>query len=238
MRLFPPSRASSPSALLALLAVNLVPLAGVLWWNWSLLAVLVIYWLESGVVGLANVPKILLASGSDSEPSRFRATLNGVPIDLSGPADAGDVSNPGDDGPVVHPENVPTALFFCVHYGIFWIVHGVFVFTFPLWASGPVGGIGVGTVAVGTTGMLLSHGLSFAVNYVGREEYRRVSPGAQLFEPYGRVFVLHLTIIFGAFLVSAFGTPVLEIALLIGLKIVVDLAAHLREHARARASPS
>ena len=227
MRLLSPPRASSLPALLALVAVNLLPLAGVLWWDLSLLSVLVIYWLESGVVGLANVPKILLASGSDSGTARFRATMNGVPVDISGPPEPA-------DGPAVHPENVSTALFFCVHYGIFWVVHGVFVFTFPLWASTPVGGLDPGTVALGAAGMVLSHGISFATNYVGGGEYRTVSPGEQLFEPYGRVFVLHLTIIFGAFLVSAFGAPVLEIALLIGLKIAVDLAAHLREHARAR----
>ena len=227
--LSPPSRPSLP-AIVGLVAVNLIPLAGALWWEWSLLSLLVIYWIESGVVGLANVPKILLAAGSDAETPRITATIDGSPIDLSGPA------HPAD-GLAIYPENVPIALFFLAHYGIFWVVHGVFVFSFPLWAPGPVGGIDAATVALGGTGMLLSHGLSFAVNFVGREEYRSVSPHEQLFEPYGRVFVLHLTVLFGAFLLNAFGEPVLGVALLVGLKIVVDLAAYLREHARIPRAP-
>src|SRR3712207_5035022 len=55
--------ASSRSAVL-LLAANLIPLVGVVFFGWSLLTILVLYWLENGIVGLWNVPKIILAKGS------------------------------------------------------------------------------------------------------------------------------------------------------------------------------
>src|SRR5215212_5927619 len=55
--------ATSRSATLLVLA-NLIPLIGVLFFGWSLITILVLYWLENGIVGLWNVPKILMARGS------------------------------------------------------------------------------------------------------------------------------------------------------------------------------
>jgi hypothetical protein len=52
---------------------------------------------------------------------------------------------------------------------------------------------------------------------------------------YGRVIVLHITIIGGAFVIAAFETPVAALVLLIGLKTALDLVLHLRSH---RAAPS
>ena len=51
---------------------------------------------------------------------------------------------------------------------------------------------------------------------------------------YGRVVVLHVTIVAGAGLVGAFGTPFAALVLLVGLKTVIDLVLHLREHRRRR----
>lgn len=91
-------RPSRP-ALLALLAANAVPLAGVLYFDWSLFGVLLAYWAESGVVGLFNVPRILLALAG------------------SGAGEAG--SAPG--------RRLAAAAFFCLHYGGFWLAHGFLV---------------------------------------------------------------------------------------------------------------
>ena len=55
--------ASSRSAIL-LVAANLIPLVGVLLFGWSLWTILVLYWVENGIVGFWNVPKLLLAQGS------------------------------------------------------------------------------------------------------------------------------------------------------------------------------
>ena len=54
---------SSPVALAILIAVNALPLVGVLLWGWNLWSILVLYWLENGIVGLLNVGKIALAQG-------------------------------------------------------------------------------------------------------------------------------------------------------------------------------
>jgi hypothetical protein len=236
--LFPPRRARfdmvfrspradpAPLSVAALVAVNLLPLAGVLFWGWSLLDILLVYWLESGIVGLLNVPEILLASGAaDGSDGSVELTVNDRRVEFVPPTPAA--------RPTLHSENVPLAGFFCLHYGVFWVVHGAFVLTFGLWAPGAFDPVDPSAVALGAASLLVSHTASFVVNFVGAEEYREVTPMEQMFRPYGRVFVLHLTIIFGAILVSAFGAPALALAVLVLLKTALDLGAHVRDHRRA-----
>jgi hypothetical protein len=224
---------SNPIAAVVLVAVNAVPLVGVLFWGWDVGTILIAYWLENGVIGLINIPKIMLAAGPNS---------------VGGAVMAG---------------------FFAIHYGGFWIGHGVFVFLiagiasrglfgFFLGSGFPFsGGIVDGSISNGGVGLaassgadapqlllivvllFLSHGMSFLFNYMGRKEYLNTTPMKQMFQPYGRLIILHVTIIFGAFLVIGLGQPVLLVALLVILKTAVDLFFHLREHARyAEAAPT
>lgn len=217
---------SSRGALAALLAANVAPLVGVLAFGWNVFDVLAVYWIESGVVGALNVPKILLARGASDGNVSF--SVNGVPVDFSTREDRSLFGVP------VRAENAFTAGFFCLHYGIFWVVHGVFVlFGLPAFA-GAFGSIDVAGVLVAGATMVVSHGGSFVFNFLGRDEYRAVSPDQQMMSPYRRVFVLHLTVVFGAFLVTALGGPVLLVLLMVVLKTAFDVVAHLREHARAR----
>jgi len=212
-----------------LVAVNMVPLVGVAFWGWSLMLILVLYWIESGIVGVINVFKIARAAG----PSSMRVGGSRVTLRMSGMA-AG-LARGGVIG------------FFILHYGIFWTVHGVFVFLLPLFAgmsSVEPGASGLGLsdfgplplegVGVSALGLAASHGISFFVNYLGRGEYLHVSPEQQMMSVYGRVFVLHITILAGAFLVGFFGTPFAALVLLVGLKTLFDLWFHLREHRAAQ----
>jgi hypothetical protein len=224
LRLFDLYRsASAPAAIALLVASNLLPLVGVLFWGWDLWSIIVLYWLENGIVGLLNIPKMLLARGD-----------NGAP--MGGPA--GRVYLTG---------------FFCVHYGIFWLVHGIFVwFALPAFAGfgrladGFGGGFpvtpGFIDVAVTPTGpstdvlvwgglaLLASHLASFFLNYIGRREYLTRSVAVQMFAPYPRVVVLHLTILFGAFVTVLIGQPIGALVVLVVLKTLIDLRLHLREH--------
>jgi hypothetical protein len=228
---------SSTTSVVLLIAFNLVPLIGVLAWGWNVATLLVLYWVENGIVGALNVPKMLLARGPG------RTGLGVVKLTT--------------DGPV---SRVGQVLFFLVHYGLFWLVHGVFVFALPTLASFggfdasaaidprfdsgfPVVGDLFGdplrrasgpdmtAVAWGALGLAISRGASFVVNYLGRREYLRVSVAEQMFAPYGRLLILHLTIILGAFLSLALGSPVGAIVILVLIKTIVDLGFHIREHA-------
>jgi hypothetical protein len=236
---------SSTTSVVLLVGFNLIPLAGVLFWGWNVATLLVLYWVENGIVGILNVPKMLLAAGPDEPATRV--------VDVRGL------------GPVAVARSGMTAKavlvpFFLIHYGMFWFVHGVFVFLLPqfvgvaasafqpdVFAPGfdlqSLDGVIVQTrsigpnltaVAWGAVGLAISHTASFLFNYVGRGEYRRVSAARQMFVPYGRLVILHLTILFGAFLSLAIGSPIGAVVVLVLLKTVVDLAFHVREHGALR----
>lgn len=202
---------------MALIVTNAIPLVGVLFWNWSLFAILLLYWIENGVVGAINVLKIARAERPEPAPTGRALRLGG----------AGRRSIP----------RAATIPFFILHYGIFWVVHGGFVLTFfglgAFGGSSAAGGLSPQGLLVATIALAASHFVSYRTNYIGRGEYLRVAPSEQMMSVYGRVMVLHLTIIFGGVAISALGTPAAAMAVMVIVKTAIDLGLHLREHSAA-----
>lgn len=56
-----------PSAWLLILS-NMIPLGGVLFFGWNIGLILLIYWIETVLIGVFNVPKLLTAQGTDGAP--------------------------------------------------------------------------------------------------------------------------------------------------------------------------
>jgi hypothetical protein len=252
---------ASPVAIAALVVANAVPLLGVLQFGWDLATLVAVYWVENGVVGIYAVGRILTAGNVGA--LAFAATTPGA---ASGAADAAAAGAASDMGaapppspayatavppgpPPPPPDPSPVMLspaiaklfmvpFFCVHYGLFWVVHGIFVWTaLPALFAMASGGVGSGpdgqVVLFAFFFMLASHGVSFVVNWLLGGEYRTSNPAAEMGAPYVRVVILHLTIIFGAFAVALLGQPIGALVVMVLLKTGVDLAAHLGERARA-----
>lgn len=57
-----------------------------------------------------------------------------------------------------------------------------------------------------------------------------------MWQPYGRIIVLHVAIIGSGFILKAMHSPLLGLLLLVGLKTLLDLAAHLRERVKFSAT--
>lgn len=219
---------SSWLSVLLLIAVNAIPIVGVLYLGWDVFTLLILYWIESGVVGIINVAKMAGAEGV-GRPSSI--TVRGL------------ATTSTSRGCLIP--------FFILHYGIFWVVHGVFVLLLPLFAglgamiSRPDGGPALGASRISAEGILLatlaliaSHAVSYYVNFIRGGEYRNVSPGSIMVAPYGRVFVLHLTIILGSFAIFALGQPIGLLLLLVLLKTALDLILHVVSHKRIREGSS
>jgi hypothetical protein len=75
------------------------------------------------------------------------------------------------------------------------------------------------------------------VNYLGRGEYRKVSPTEQAQQPYSRLVLLHLAIIFGGVVSLMLGSPLGSVVVLVILKLALDVRLHRREHDRLAARP-
>jgi hypothetical protein len=198
----------SPTVIVLVLA-NLIPLYGVLVFGWETFPLVYLFWLENVVVGGFNVLKMLLAAPQSGVS--WAAKLFLIP-------------------------------FFCVHYGMFTFVHGVFVVgffgrQFRQGAAFPDADMFLKVISeqhlwLALIALVISHGFSFGWNYLVRGEFRTASLSALMQQPYGRVVVLHVAILGGAFLLMALGSPVAGLVLLVGLKIALDVRAHLRQHTR------
>jgi hypothetical protein len=204
--------------LFPLIFYNLIPIIGVLFWDWTLFTVLLLYWLESGVIGVFNLIRIGMAQAPISE---------GFKINGQHPA--------GQYGKWM------IMLFFPFHYGMFWLVHGVFVFVFfglgfmpgaAFTGLSGISGINVSGVLLAASVMVISQLMSLLFVFYAQGEYQRISPDQQMRQPYSRVYVLHGVIIGGAFLINQFGTPMAALALLVVLKLTADLVLTFREGSR------
>jgi hypothetical protein len=200
-----PVPASALPSTLTLIGANLLPLAGVLLLGWNLGEVMTLFWAENAVIGFYNLLKLGIVA-------RWGILFVGP--------------------------------FFVGHYGGFMAGH--FLFIYYLFVRGiatPGAEPGALAALAGLFGplwpallaLLVSHGVSFYTNFLGRKEYVGRKVAEQMGEPYKRIIVLHLTIIFGGWIILLLKSPLGALVLLIVLKTVVDLRAHRKEHGgRAR----
>jgi hypothetical protein len=197
---------SKPSVVVLILA-NLVPLFGVIFLDWKVFPLMLLFWIENVIVGIFNVFKMLTCQ--PEKPEKWAAKAAAIP-------------------------------FFCVHYGMFTLVHGLFVFFmfggmmdddsfFPK-PSTIVNAMGGFQIFWAVLALFLSHSVSFFMNFIGKGEFKKSSLNQLMSEPYTRVVILHLTIIFGGFLMMFLGSPIAGLILLIAIKTIVDIRAHLKQH--------
>jgi hypothetical protein len=219
---------ASNVALLVLTAVNLLPLAGVLLWDWSIFEIVFLYWCENLIVGFTVVLKILFASPDIGQGDVILRTRGGEKVPL-----------PLDKLPkLMSILKIVIVPFFIFHYGMFCMGHGVFIFA--IFEEGAFGTAEVIEVTNNLRGpfqwillaLLASHLVSFFLNYLGRGEYRTTNPIELMMSPYKRIVVMHLTIIFGAAATMFLGNPVGLLLLLVALKIALDVRSHLQERRR------
>lgn len=124
-----------------------------------------------------------------------------------------------------HFEKLFLIPFFIVHFGGFTFGHAIAIqalFNIDLTLS---------LFLLAQLGLLFfSHFVSFIDNFILKKEYLKVTTGQQMMQPYARIVVVHLTIIFGGMLTMIFGTQLSALAVLILVKTAIDLGIHLKEH--------
>jgi hypothetical protein len=205
-----PSRAPAAIAI----ALNLIPVIGVVFWGWSAFALILLYWLENLIIGARTV-LAMAATG-----------LAGGGASLAGALAIG--------------------AFFTLHYGMFCLVHGTFVLA--MFGGGEAGGalfdvfgavgrefarepnlvLGLASIAVWQAVQL--------VLFIARGEVKSVSPLGLMAAPYPRIIVLHVTIIFGGFLLLLLNQPVAGLVVLALVKMAFDVAEAMGKTPRLEAA--
>ena len=171
-----------------------------MFFGWSLGDIMVLYWVESGVIAFFTVLKIAIV---------------------------------GRLGALV------AAPFFVGHFGGFMSGHFLLIYAFFLrgsragWVPGAAAELQSIFAPIWTSiaALFVSHGVSFYTNFIGEREYEGATVSGLMTAPYHRVIVMHLTLIFGGWIIMLMGMPTGALVVLLLLKTAVDLHAHQREHA-------
>jgi Family of unknown function (DUF6498) len=211
-------------ATLITLVGNLIPLYGVLYWQWDTFQLLMLYWMETAIIAFWTIRR-----------------LAGLPADALGTMKLNGVERPATRAMLVS--------FFSVHAGMFILVHFFF-----LWAmfSGDwlkkVAGSGslfnelllTHGVWVALLLLFISSWISFLIDtkprlvqrielwlhpsrFVESARVQKGSVGAIVGVLYVRILIMQVAIIFGAMWAQKIGS-IAPILIVIGLKTLFDLA--------------
>lgn len=118
--------------------------------------------------------------------------------------------------------------FFAMHYGIFTLVHGIFLFIFYGLYGADKGSVWV--ILANVAFLFISHSVSYITNFLGSKEYNHVTTERLFISPYPRVIAMHLVVILGGMVIMNLKSPVIGILLLGVAKICADLIGHLMQH--------
>lgn len=238
---------SSYASLIILIVVNLLPVFGVVRWGWDVFEIVSLYWFENVVIGAINILKMLVACGElsdvDDNDPQFRHEHVALPDYLR--------NSTTGSGILRHGAKLFFIPFFTIHYGMFCFVHGIFVFFLLGGEKG--GGIAMSAGPFDAINRLItlnfhnngiwfvlgivgSHLFSYLYYFIGKGEFRHISAPALMKAPYGRIVVLHVAIIFGAFVITALGSRVYLLLILIIGKILLDAKLHCKSRQKSLAT--
>jgi len=184
--------------------VNLIPIIGVLFFQWNVFFLMVLYWAENVIVGFMNVVKMVTKKFLQKED----AGRSDIPFFM-----------------------VHYGMFTLVHGVLVFILFGMrsqtgnFQITKSLqWIWEQPG------FWVAIAGLFLYHFVSFLVHFIHAEEFKYKTMDSLFWAPYQRVVILHVAVLLSAFFINKTGEMIWSLVILIVLKIFVDLVLHFYSH--------
>lgn len=203
-----------------LIAANLIPLVGVMLFDWSLPLIMILYWLENVVIGVYTLVKMLVLTLNTGQIKNlfnmaFFCIHYGIFCSVHG-AILLEILN------VTAPNSLEQE---------FILLRPIELFQFLATTFGDA-------LLLGLVALILSHGFSMFEHFFQRGEKEVLTINKLMSAPYPRILILHVTIIGGAMLIEFLGSPTYLLVLLVVIKIIVDVKLHQREHARNAAEAS
>ena len=207
-------------SIIALVSANLIPLIGVLFFDWNAILVLALFWIENLIIGGFNIIKLISLGIYKKDPKAFSSCL-----------------------------------FFIFHYGAFCSIHGMTLwdilglgdldsstyFSFEWIGVSYIFGEGATVlfafvdkfqpqIWLGIAALSMSHFVSFIENFILRGGIFTSKTNKLMSQPYAQIFIMHIGLILGAFVVEKLGSPLWLLLIIITFKIAVDFMQHKRRH--------
>lgn len=217
---------------LSLIAGNGVPLAGLIFFGWDVIAILLAFWVESAVIGMYAIARMLVvltkAEDPAAEAGKRRSRVHPNQFHLH--------RTPFRTAVHIIARVVGGTLsigYFAIPFWIFMLAHLFFICVLAHDFGGNVVNIVVDTarryapIAILNFGVLaIHHGMVFFQDFIGRKKYLQADIDSLGSQPMVRMGAMQIVIIVGGFLVAVFRLPVLLLAVFIVLKTGLDLNSH------------
>src|SRR5262245_32682575 len=246
MQNIPPRQANSNPpglnriAAIALILANLVIVAWTLKDQWGFLQILYLFWFEAIVIGAYNLLKMFVVFVWGNPFGSWLGRWVGFESPLAA---------------VFY--GLMAMIFFVVKFGGFTLAMGFALLILPAWLQQPETGQQAGNsdqlvlvakafkaasrgLPVSLAALVVSHGISFVVNFLRRREYERASILVLVFWPYARMaLVLAVLVVAGlaAGISPPLGRTTIFAVMVVLLKLLADLASHAFEHTRKPTVP-
>lgn len=193
--------------LVVVIGLNLIPVVGVLFWGWSAFALIALYWMENVVIGVRTLASMIANAAVTGGANWLAALFFGG--------------------------------FFTFHYGLFCFGHGVFVMAL---FGGNLNGdtildlpATVRALFESQTNLLIGFASIVAwqvvqfIRFIASGEVRKTTVLDLMGAPYPRIIALHVTIIFGGFVLMLLNQPLGGIVVLALVKMAYDVGEVLRD---------
>lgn len=183
-----------------LIVANMVPLLGVLFFDWSVFQLILLYWFETLIIGFYNIIKMfwvykwvsIITVPLFSFHFGFFAVGHLFFILLA--------FSPERDGARSFLPSQESLIALSI------------------------------TLVVPAVIFLTSHGISFYKNFIKNKEYKKLGTNDLMSLPYKRVALMHILLILGGGATIFLGQNIYILTLFILFKIVLDVRSHKKEH--------
>lgn len=190
-----------------LIGVNLLPLLGVILFDWDVFRIMALFWFENLFIGILGILR-MCRSGLRSwfaplfftvHFGAFMVAHGVVLVELFGPATLG--------------QSITDNLSF-------------------LWNT-----LGHTEIVIVGLAIAASHLWSYLENFVGNQEFLNLSQDKAMTLPYRRVLITHVALIGGGILLEKWGEPLVGLVVLIAVKTAMDWFSHRHEHEQLSRTP-
>lgn len=191
---------------LVLILANSLPIFGVLFFGWRIFPIMALYWAENLVFALFTIIKI--ATLPYRKPLGWLKNLFYIP-------------------------------YFCLAYGFFILIDGWAVVVLFSGNTQPelsnavsiINTLKYYQIGLALLALLVSHGVFYYLNYKGERQQTKTTLDQLVYDPYTRITVMQLILLFGGFLVKTLG-EVPGLIPLILVKIYIDIVSHQKHQAK------